>query len=73
MPKNSFRIPRFGSSVQELLAQAEASDKLDDALKHLAKATNANKKVCTQVQRSQSSGALKLVTLPPPPLWIPAE
>lgn len=66
-------LPRLGSSVQGLLKQAAASDELDDALKHLTEATRANEKVCTEVQRSQSSSALKLVTLPPSPIAVPAE
>lgn len=78
MRKNSFLdLPSWlmgRRPAQSTLKQAAADSKLDDALKHLTEATLANKKVCTEVQRSQSSGSLKLVTLPPPPLWIsPAE
>lgn len=81
MSKNSFldglRPSRLMGqpSVQEMLDQAAASGELDDALKHLAEATRSNVDVHTKVRRSQSSGMLKLVTLPPPPLvsTAPAE
>ncbi len=55
-------------SVQEMLDQAAASDELDVALKHLADATRSNVNIHTKVRHRQSSGAIKLVTLPPPVL-----
>lgn len=53
-------------SVQEMLDQTVASDELDEALKRLTEATNANVQATTAVRRSQSSGALKLVATIPP-------
>ena len=78
MPKTSFleglRPSRLMGqpSVKEMLDQVTAEDVFDESLKRLAEATKANVQVCTQVRRSQSSGTLKLVTLPPPAL-VPAE
>ena len=81
MPKISFleglRPSRLMGqlSVQEMLKQVTASEELDEALKRLTDATNANVQVCTKVRRSQSSGTLRLVTIPPPPVLeqAPAE
>ena len=59
-------------SVPEMVAQATADDELDIALQRLTEATKQNEDVCRKVRRRQSSGALKLVTVPPGAL-VPAE
>ena len=55
----------LGASEPSLQAAAESA--FDIALERLAEATSANEEVCTKVRRRQSSGTLKLVTVPPPP------
>lgn len=39
--------------------------KLDEALQRLAEATKINTEMCERVRRRQSSGRLKLVSVPP--------
>jgi hypothetical protein len=45
--------------------QEEADQKLDDALVRLTESIQANERVCEKVRRRQSSGRLKLVSVPP--------
>jgi hypothetical protein len=42
-----------------------ADQQLDEALQRLSEATDANAEMCEKVRRRQSSGRLKLVSLPP--------
>lgn len=60
-------------SVPEMVAQATADDELDIALQRLTEATKQNEAVCRKVQRRQSSGAIKLVSVMPPDALVPAE
>ena len=62
--KNIFDSLRPGRSKEVSLPEESA---LDIALQRLADATRANAEVCDKVRRRQSSGALKLVSVPPPP------
>lgn len=50
---------------QEQLSEEVVDEALDDALKNLAEATRENIAACAQVRKRQSSGKLKLVSLPP--------
>ena len=54
------RKKRERGPSEEVVDQA-----LDDALKSLADATKANIAACEKVRRRQSSGKLKLVSVPP--------
>lgn len=51
---------KFRKPVEEV-----ADQKLDEALQRLAEATKVNTEMCERVKRRQSSGRLKLVSLPP--------
>lgn len=42
-----------------------ADQQLDEALQRLAEATDVNAEMCARVRRRQSSGQLKLVSVPP--------
>lgn len=44
-----------------------ADQKLDEALQRLADATKVNTEMCEKVRRRQSSGRLKLISMPPTP------
>jgi hypothetical protein len=64
--KSVFSLRPSRKKKRERGPSEEAVDQtLDDALKSLADATKANIVACEKVRKRQSSGSLKLVSIPP--------